>query len=264
VTDENTEPEDGIAEGITPEPVKPLWKGWNEPKQPSEALALGEDYARMEGLWCSGVLFTLRNKEENTALADEGAHEELNCDCEECKVRKIALARIEEKGLTCGDIQACGIGILIMSVLDGPAVKSYFTLGDEGQKIEAELIKHKVGGPASVFLAAGFAKVTREEGVDDTQLDLIIDEPDDLIKTYIDGPKDKRQSTENFRIRKASAAKTLVIGVNDGGEEFPLPEGADKGSRGLLHHARIVKGFQYAREFALRHEHLLGFPGHQP
>jgi hypothetical protein len=262
--------------------IKPLWEGWHQPTKPSEALKLGEDYARMEGLWCSGSLFELResmqslmDKEdmhipgERGYVPPEGMTEEeaddsptpVPCCCEDCGRIQRAIDRLQKEGLSCGDISACSVGILIMSTLDGPAVNGYFRI-EEGmaanvskqqrakfKPVETQLIEHPVGQPATVFLAAGLKRAVAERSgkLSDE------DEAVAFVEGYVAGPTDKRRSVPKFRKQRAEVAKGEVISTNDASAgELDI-------SRGAVIHDVITDGFRYGREFAEQHEALLGF-----
>lgn len=221
--------------------VKPLWDGWNQPIKPSEALKIGEEYAKMEGLWCAGLLLGLRNE------VDDDADEQLRLE-------------LLAKGIGCGDVKACATGILVMSVLDGPAVTAFFSPGFSN--VENELVRHKVGGPATVFLAAGLSKAAAE--VSGISTDSDIDSYEKILDTYMAGPKpgpnggrSRMLTEEAFRVRQARSRKQDVIEINDAHDRET--DAMLAVSAGEKHHAVIVKGFQYGREFAEQHEGELGF-----
>jgi hypothetical protein len=184
-----TEPETDVAQMS---PVQPLWDGWSRPNRPSEVLDIGAEYARMEGLWCAGHLFQIRNWEQDRHyvrspefVKGEGYPKDKNCFCAKCVAFRSYKHKIETEGLTCSNVKACSVGILIMSALDGPAVNAYFNpdrrkqyyasldlkaLGlkqrpdhvrDE-EFIEKLLILDHVGGPACLFLHAGMARLVNE------------------------------------------------------------------------------------------------------
>lgn len=232
---------------MSEEIVKPLWDGWSPPNKPSEALEIGEKYATMEGLWCSGLLLGLKSE-----VGDE----------EDVELRAELLA----KGIGCGDVKACATGILIMSVLDGPAVNAYFTQTFQySMDVEGQLTRHNVGGPATVFLAAGMAKAAAEAISSGRKLDIeeIKDSPDRMIEEYIAGPQpgprggvSRLVSEEKFRQRKAGARKLNIMTIND---SYDVENDFPGESTGEEHHALIVKGFRYGREFAVQHESRLGF-----
>jgi hypothetical protein len=266
---------------------KPLWDGWHQPTKPSEALKLGEDYARMEGLWCSGSLFELRESMQNmdeddmhapgergyvppkgmTVKEAEVSHTYVQCCCKDCGRIQRAIDRLEKEGLSCGDISACSVGILIMSTLDGPAVNGYFRI-EEGmasnvsrqqrmrfKPVEQQLIEHPVGQPATVFLAAGLKKAVAERSGRLSDEDKAVQ----FIENYVVGPKDKRRSVPKFRKELADDAKGQIIHTNDAN-----PGKLALGELGAVIHDVITDGFRYGREFAEQHEALLGFGNPTP
>jgi hypothetical protein len=267
---------------------QPLWEGWHQPTKPSEALKLGEDYARMEGLWCSGSLFELRESmqsqiaeedmhvpgeqgyvppEDMTVEEAENWHPYEPCCCEDCGRIQRAIDKLKKEGLSCGDISACAVGILIMSTLDGPAVNEYFRIENgmaanvskrqraKFKPVETQLIEHPVGQPATVFLAAGLKRAVAERTTvaERTKKLSNEDEAVQFIESYVTGPKDKRCSVSKFRLQRAEVAKCAVIDTNDANTvELGM-------SRGEVIHNVIIDGFHYGREFAEQHEARLGF-----
>lgn len=280
--------------------TRPLWDGWSQPTKPSEALALGENYARMEGLWCSGILFNMREEPEpehnywesefvrGSNYSSRNQHRDRRCQCSRCKGNRKAAEDLRERGLGCGDIKACSTGILIMAVLDGPAVNAYFNpkLLNEvyGQVsveyIEQLLTKDPIGGASCLFLYAGMARLVRERtpSAGDEFEPLEIDSewssgtfrPNDPvldIEKFIAGPQPGPRggkpllTIEKFREKQANYYRARVIEINDGVDDDETDDTVSRlpVTKGEEYHEAIVKSFQYGKEFALKWEGKLGF-----
>lgn len=240
--------------------IKPLWEGWSPPSNPAEALALALNYAQMEGLWCQSALFQsrYRNQEHkpiqrNNFVKGEDWPKDRACYCEGCIGLREWHFKVENQGLTCGDIRACSAGILVMATMDGPAVNRYFqpSLEPDGSEydydeyVQDEMYEHPVAGPSLVYLAAGMerVKVESEKGRSDSLEEEAQDAAEALIASYKD-------SSNLYTTRDVhSMSCDAVIGYND----VQVGRGLE-GSRnaGQLKHERIVKGFRYAKEYADR------------
>lgn len=273
--------------------VPPLWEGWRVPTKPSEALKLGEEYARMEGLWCSGSLFELRSEigdpdeddqhypgergyvAPNGMTEAEAEYNDAPCACEAC-VKLRALVDRKEHGLSCGDIKACSVGILIMSVLDGPAVAQYFNPQlrdgadeeDYDAEVQDQLERHPVGGPSLVYLQAGMQRVESEiKAVSEEDREEAILDARRIINEFknpkpsapVSKPRGRKpfavpatpKDPDALRHRLIHRALEDIISFNDQRVESGLPSrlSCDTTPGGKLHE-RIVLGFQYAKEFA--------------
>jgi hypothetical protein len=243
--------------------AKPLWEGWHQPTNPAEALELGLDYAKMEGLWCSGMLFASRDKSisphnyrhkafvpDPNGYAPTLPKNQRLCFCEPCVRARTWDERVEKQGLTCGDIKACSVGILIMSVLDGPAVAQYFknVHDEEGEDIQEALQRHPVGGPSLIYLAAGMERIKRETAGDPDHT--AAEEARYKIEQFKAPPKYARKIDGPAQHQKQRCmieeAISEVIDYNDGG----CDEGCSTKTRGEQMHDRIAKGFEYARDYA--------------
>lgn len=258
----------GPTDGMTPEghqlsnenAIRPLWSKWTEPTKPSEALKIGLDYAKIEGLWCKHTLITLRSiiKNKNKEYCGySGSDSDYDFDPDDVDHLN-ALEEVEKDGLTCGDVSACSLGILVMSVLDGPAVHKHFHPNIKDYKrieeywmllsTEDQLCQHPIGGPSVIFLYAGLSKAFRE--FVSISEDDGIEDPDTIIRHYLiqDYPNDV-WSIDMRRKSQISKARNGIMGINDDETSF---NGKDQ-------HQMIISGFQYGREFALAHEAQIGF-----
>jgi hypothetical protein len=240
-----------------------VWPEWKAPEKPSEALKLGEDYATMEGLWCKGSLLELRHELEHRLGDFDFVHQErfkgmtenasdqldgddydqfLTCYCERCVRLRAVRDKTSKQGLTCGEVKACAIGILIMAIFDGPVVGDYLSMeGEPTVDPEDLLIKDRIGAHATIFLAAGLKKAAKERSEDATILG-----SRDFMERLMEGPRDRRLSLDKWRENLAENAKDEVITFNDLNDSES-------------HHDAIVLGFRYGLEFAEQYESALGF-----
>lgn len=279
--------------------VPPLWDGWGQPTKPSESLELGLAYARMEGMWCTGELFRLRNVPDEPPhrswmkefVAGEKFSWDQKCHCEACLAKKAYRAKLEETGLTCTDVQACAVGILIMSTLDGPAVNAYFyssrleyymrSLGINKRSrlqrlgrgfVEELLVEDKVGGPACLFLHAGMVRLWLERSVelkrkeqdkvddDDAAWEFRPTDPVKMIESFIAGPQrgprgGKPRDVRLWRREVLSDHKSCVISFNDSGSTDPEDEVDEDDAQAIPH----TKGEKYHDLIAKSFEYAVEF-----
>lgn len=268
----------------TPEPeqptVKPLWDGWRQPQNAVEALDIALNYAEMEGLWCKSMLFKAKHTEpahsrRNKAYVQNPEDpNDRTCFCEACVSKRTWDERLENQGLTCGDIQACSVGIVIMAVLDGPAVNAYFRERQDGDgdedDIQELLYADPVGAPTLICLEAGMRKVAAEITAEmQDEPDLVADEEQDnanrikrFLKPPTRGAKVGGPTHRRFQADAAAEAASQVIDFNDGDlgdgllkqkttkKGYAVGKSIDLDPDGNKYHERIVKSFRYAREYA--------------
>lgn len=282
-------------------PIRPLWDGWGEPTKPSEALDIGAEYAKMEGLWCSGTLLQLRDdgterehqRFEPRYIKPAGFPKNRKCACPDCVAIREYQKRIEAEGLTCGNIQACSVGILIMATMDGPAVNAYLNPRQhlqnwvktidlrkfpgfgkrkhvDGSMIEELLVLNRVGGPACLFLHAGMLRLIRErvvvkvEAAGEDVSGEIPSDPALMIENFISGPRGPRGgkfrgSMVRWRKDFMESSKQEVIAWNDGGDDEGDWKSTIPLTEGERRHEAIYKGFLYGAEYARKYESQLGF-----
>jgi hypothetical protein len=105
--------------------------GWTKPETVKEALERGLEFARSEERWACGDWF---------APLFPG---DLKTD---------HLGRHDPSKLTCWNVKACAAGILVLTCLDGQAIRRYF----RDQVNPSELLRHdEVGAEAARLLYAG-------------------------------------------------------------------------------------------------------------
>lgn len=252
--------------------VPPLWEGWGRPTKPSEALDMAAKYAKMEGLWCSDSLFEIKGWEDNNehkswepefVKPKDYGTKNRKCACEYCSNLREYRKKVESEGLTCDNIRACAVGILIMATLDGPAVNAYFfkpkldaliatidfkSLGmskfsKNFDFIEDLLVYDKVGGPACLFLHAGMVRLIRERiqlGDEFKALSSVKaaaalpEDPVKMIEYFLAGPVGPRGGKMETRRQRAEWRKNVlddhkskVIGWNDNDSDDEFDDESD-------------------------------------